>query len=163
MRRRIDVLARDLPVPDREDVDAVPLEPLAVLRRRGRGPLADHEVVADAQVAAAAEAQVRPAREDPADVLPHGRASFGSLTGGVVLEDDVVGVSGVDRVEILRVPGVVVGVDQVAQVTRHQPDDSAAIARPLPASFARYSASSARWKNETASSSGRSSATPADR
>src|SRR4051794_1878411 len=135
MRRRIDVLAPDLPVPDREDVDAVPLEPLAVLRRRCRSPLADDEVIADAQVAAAAETQVRPAREDPADVLSHGRASFGSLTGGVVLEDDVVGVSGGDPGEILRGSGVGVVVGQVAPGTRHQPGGFATIPRAFPTPF----------------------------
>ena len=48
----VDVLALDLSVLDREDVDAVPFELLAVARRRGR-PLVDHEPVAHVEAAAA--------------------------------------------------------------------------------------------------------------
>src|SRR5439155_17134191 len=159
-RVRPHVLARDLAIAEREDVDAVPLEALAVLRRRARGPSADDEVVAGAQLTAAAEPQVGPVRKDSGDVLAHGVRALGALARCVVLEDDVVGVRRVDRVEILPVPRLVVRLDRRAQV--HHPE-FAPTALALPASLARYRASSARWKNETASSSGLSSATPAER
>src|SRR5690242_17556237 len=44
VRRRVHVLPRDLPVPEREDVDPVPL-----LRAGRRGPFAHREVVADVE------------------------------------------------------------------------------------------------------------------
>ena len=64
--------------------------------------------------APAAEAQRRPPLEDAADVGAHGVGALGPLARGVVLEDDVVGVERAERVEVLPVPGVVVGLDQLA-------------------------------------------------
>src|SRR5436309_15625803 len=83
VRRAVDVLAQQLAVPQREDVDAVPLDPLAVGPQRVRGPLADGEAVARVQ-RACAEAQGRPALEDARDVLPRSRRAFRPLPGGVV-------------------------------------------------------------------------------
>src|SRR6476620_12044057 len=114
VRGRVDVLARDLPFDDRKDVYAVPFELLAFLRRV-RGPLADDEVVRDAQ-APAGEAKRRPALEDAADVLAHLRGPLDALAGRPVVEDDLVVMQRSDGVEVLTVPGVVVGVDQGAQV-----------------------------------------------
>ena len=108
VRRRVDVLARDLAVADREDVDAVPLDLGAVVARRGRRPLADREVVGRVE-APAAEPQRRPPLEDPADVRANRLGALDPLAGRVVLEDDVVGVERAERVEVLAVPGLVVG------------------------------------------------------
>src|SRR5215210_5162448 len=108
----VDVLALDLAVLDREDVDAVPFE-LAAVSRRGRGPLVDDEAVARVE-AAAAEADVGIVAEDLRDVLAHGVGAFRALAGGVVVEDDVIGVHRRDRVEVVRVPRIVVPLDQLA-------------------------------------------------
>jgi len=53
-------------------------------------------------------------------VLPHGSGSFGALVGRVVVEHDVGMVHRRDRVDVLRVPGVVVALDQVAGVQAAQ-------------------------------------------
>ena len=71
---------------------------------------------------AAAEAQRRPALEDAADVRAHRVGALGPLARRVVLEDDVVGVEGADRVEVLAVPGLVVGLDQPPRLVAHVPE-----------------------------------------
>jgi hypothetical protein len=66
---------------DGEDVDAVPLQPATVVGvHRTRGPLTRREVFAAAQ-GAALETECRPAREDRADVLAHGRRARDALSG----------------------------------------------------------------------------------
>ena len=110
----VDVLALDLPVLDREDVDAVPLERLAVARRRRR-PLVHDEALVHVQPAAA-ELDVGVVAEDLRDVLAHRLGSLGALARGVVVEHDVGRVHRGDRVEVVRVPRVVVALDQLAFV-----------------------------------------------
>ena len=108
MRRRVHVLPRNLPVPEREDIDAVPL-----LRAGRRCPLADGEVFAGAE-RPRREPERRVIAEDLGDVLPYRHGALGPLVGRVVVEHDVRMVELVDRVEILRVPRGVVALDQVA-------------------------------------------------
>ena len=97
---------------EREDVDAVPLQPATVVGMHGtRGPLTHGEVIAAAQ-RPALEAQRRPAREDRADVRAHGLRAGDALAGRVVVKDDRVVVHRRDRVQVLRVPGRVVAIDQ---------------------------------------------------
>ena len=88
----------------------------------GRVAVAVHSLTAKSSAdieAAAPEAEARPALEDPADVRPHRLGALDALAGGVVLEDDVVGVERAERVEILAVPGRVVGLDQRARRVAH--------------------------------------------
>ena len=73
MRGRVDVLPQNQPVPEREDVDAVPL--LLAGRRR---PLADREVVAGVE-GARRETQRRVVAENLGDVIPDGRGALGAL------------------------------------------------------------------------------------
>jgi hypothetical protein len=97
---------------------AVPLEELSVAAGRARRPLAGAEVVRDVE-AARREAHVGPALEDPGEVRANRLgADDGLLAGGVVLEDDVVGVRRDDRVEILGVPAGVVTLEQLTRI-RH--------------------------------------------
>src|SRR5581483_47342 len=114
VRGRVDVLARDLPVAQREDVDPVPLEraPVALERRR---PLADGEVVA-ALERPRRESQRRVVAEDLRDVRADGIGALGALVRRVIVEDDLRMVLGVDRVDVVPVPGVVVALDQLAYV-----------------------------------------------
>ena len=116
MRRRVHVLPRDQTVPDREDVDAVPLELLPVLLEVQR-PLADSEVLARVH-AARAERHAGIVREDPLDVLAHRVRALGALVGRVVVEDDLGVMQRVDRLEVLPVPRVVVAVDQLGDLAR---------------------------------------------
>src|SRR5204863_9599225 len=102
VRRRVHVLPRDLPVPEREDVDAVPL-----LRAGRSRPLADGEVLAGSE-RPRREAQRRVVAEDLGDVLAHHGRALGALVRRVVVEHDFGIVELVDRLEILRVPGGVV-------------------------------------------------------
>src|SRR5215211_3947588 len=111
----VDVLALDLAVLDREDVDAVPLELLAVARR-GRRPLVDYEAVADVE-AAAAERDVRRVAEDLRDVLAR-RLALRALAGAVVVEDEVRRVHRNDLVHVVAVPRVVVALDQLPFIHR---------------------------------------------
>jgi hypothetical protein len=60
----------------------------------------------------ALEAQRRAPREDDRDVGAHGGGARDSLPGAVVVEDDRVVVHRRNRVEVLRVSGRVVAVDQ---------------------------------------------------
>ena len=84
MRRRVDVLALDQAVLEREDVDSVPLEPPAVAGRLRR-PLAHDETVARIQ-APAREPQVRRVLEDARDVLAH-RLAFGVAIWETMLQE----------------------------------------------------------------------------
>src|SRR5205807_3519017 len=86
VRRRVDVLALDQAVLEREDVDPVPLEPPAVAGRLRR-PLAHDETVARVQ-APAREPQVWRVLEDAGDVVAY-RLALRPLSGGVVLEHHV--------------------------------------------------------------------------
>lgn len=115
MRCRVDVLAQDLPATEREDVDAVPFDRYAVGPGRGRGPLADREIFGGVEPAPP-KPQRRPALEDAADVRANRSGAFCALARSVVLEDDRVVVKRTEAVEILVVPGVVVGVDQLTCV-----------------------------------------------
>ena len=87
VRRRVDVLAQDQSVLEREDVDPVPLEALSGAIRRGRRPLADDEPVARVEPAAR-ELEVGVPLEDPGDVRADGVA-LDAITRRVVLEDHV--------------------------------------------------------------------------
>jgi hypothetical protein len=107
---RVDVLAQNQPVLERENVDPVPLEPASVaVGGRGR-PLADDEPVPRVETASP-EGEIGPVRKDPTDVVAD-VVPFGPLAGGVVLEDHPRRVEGDDRVEIVRVPGLVVALDR---------------------------------------------------
>ena len=81
--------------------------------RRRRSPFVDDEAFVHVE-AAAAEADVGVVAEDLRDVLAHRVGALGTLTRGVVVEDDVVRVHRRDRVEVVRVPRVVVPLDQLA-------------------------------------------------
>jgi len=113
MRSRVHVLPKNQPVPERKDVDAVPLA-VAGPRR----PLADGEVVAGTQ-APRREVEVGIGGEDAGDVCADG-VSFGALVRRVVFEDHPVGVEGTDRVDIVGVPRVVVPLDQLADTHLHR-------------------------------------------
>src|SRR5207302_6429253 len=108
VRRRVDVLALDQAVLEREDVDSVPLEPPAVAGRLRR-PLAHDETIARVQTPAR-EAQVRRVLEDAGDVAAY-RLALRTLSGRVAFEHHVRRVQRDDRVDVLPVPGVVVAAD----------------------------------------------------
>jgi hypothetical protein len=96
--------------------DAVPFELTTVVGMRGtRGPLTHGEVIAAAQ-GPALEAQPRPAREDRADMRAHGRRAG---AGRVVVKDDRVVMHRRDRLQVLRVPGRVVAIDQRRDVENY--------------------------------------------
>jgi len=126
-RVRVDVLARDEAVADRDHVHALVVD-LAAGRRdldagprhrplvcATRRPLLDDEVLADVG-AARLEREVREDREDardrPADLF---RPDVG-VAGDVVLEDRVLRVHGDDRLDVVVVPGRVVAVDERLQL-----------------------------------------------
>src|SRR5204863_8059039 len=85
------------------------------LVRTARGPLLDDEVFPDV-LTTALEAQVGEDREDAAkrhaDLLP----ADVDVAGHVVLENRVLRMHGNDRVDVVRVPRIVVAVDEVLQV-----------------------------------------------
>ncbi len=116
MRRGVDVLAQDQPVLEREDVDAVPLEPPALAVGRRRRPLADDEAVAHVRPAAA-ERQVGPVLEDAREVR-RDLVAFDALPGRVVLEDHARRVQRDDRVHVVGVPGLVVAPDRAFELGR---------------------------------------------
>ena len=108
VRRRVHVLPQNPPVPEREDVDAVPL-----LRAGRSRPLAHGEVVAGVE-RPRREPQRRVVAEDLRDVLAY-RAAPSARSSAVWLSKTISGSwSSCDRVEVLRVPGGVVALDQVA-------------------------------------------------
>src|SRR5262245_63090073 len=84
VRGRVDVLAQDQAVLEREHVDPIPLDAPSFAIRRGRRPLADHETVPGVQTSPG-EPQVRVALEDARDVQADGVA-LDPVAGGVVLE-----------------------------------------------------------------------------
>src|SRR5262249_4266299 len=79
----------------------------------GRSPFLHDQALAHVQ-APGREGDVGPGLEDRADVVAHLGATR-RLAGGVVVEDHVRRVHGDDRVEVVRVPGVVVTVDRLTQ------------------------------------------------
>jgi hypothetical protein len=70
---------------------------------------------------AALEAQRRPAREDPSDVGPHRCRARDPLPRRVVVEDDGVVVHRRDRIEVLRVPGRIVAIDEHGDIDTSDP------------------------------------------
>jgi len=78
-----------------------------------RGPLLDDQVLAHVEPAGG-ELQIGPGGEDLADVLAD-RLALGTLPGGVVLEHHVVGVHAHDRLDVVRVPRLVVTLDRDEQ------------------------------------------------
>ena len=83
---------------------------------RVRGPLADDDAVAHVEPTAA-EREVGPVLEDPRDVRPD-VVALDPLARGVVLEDHPGSVQSHDRVDVVRVPGVVVALDQPLELGR---------------------------------------------
>ena len=114
MRGRVDVLAQDQAVPEREDVDPVPLDAAAFTVRRCRRPLADDEAVAGVEPAPR-EPKVGIPLEDPGDVRAD-VVALDTVAGGVVLEDHAGSVERDDRLDVLGVPGVVVALDRLLEL-----------------------------------------------
>ena len=99
---------------EREDVHAVPLEAIArLLAGRGGRPLAHDETVPRVE-AARREREVGPVGEDRGDVLAN-RIALGVLAGRVVLEHHARRVHRDDRVDVVRVPCVVVARDRLLE------------------------------------------------
>jgi len=113
VRRGIHVLAQDQAVLEREHVDPVPFDPLPAATRRRRRPLADDEAVTGVE-AATRELQVRVPLEDPRDVRAD-RVALDAVAGRVVLEDHPRRVERHDRVDVVRVPGLVVAADRLLE------------------------------------------------
>ena len=122
---RVDVLAQDLPVFEREDVDAVPGQRNAARMGRVRRPLLHDEVGADVGCSPL-EAEVGPVREDRCDVVAN-RFPLGALACVVVLEYHGVGMESADRVEVMPVPRIAVVGDELEE-RRH-------LSVPLPGRF----------------------------
>ena len=119
MRRRVDVLPRDQAVPDREDVDAVPLE-----LRPSFSTVSVHSQTAKSSPACML--RVRNAcpgcSEDRRDVLAHRVGALGR-SPAVWLSKTISGWwSAWIVVEILRVPRVVVALDQLCDSRRSSRD-----------------------------------------
>ena len=150
--------------PDREDVDAVPLELLPVLLQVQR-PLAHREVLARVQ-AARPEAHPGVVAEDRGDVLAHGIRALGPLCRGVVVEDDLGMVELVDRVDVLAVPRAVVALDQLGDlsgihgdsVPRRRKTRSSPMRRVSPSASKRSSSSCAVFRPTPSRSRKRASA-----
>src|SRR5215210_7966162 len=124
---RVDVLARDEAVADRDHVHAAVLHLLAgrrhlhsraahrALLRPASRPLLHDQIVADVR-AASLERQVRKDREDAGDRASDLLSADVDVAGDVVLEDRVLGVHRDDRLHVVRVPGSVVAVDELLQL-----------------------------------------------
>src|SRR5205085_4000240 len=125
-RVRIDVLALDLAVRERDHVHALPFDLLAgrlghyraaaqrLAVRGGGGPLLDDEVLADVEPARL-ETDVGPGLEDLRYVSER-LLALGAFAGGVVLEHHVGGVHRTNPVDVVRVPGVVVRGDRLVEL-----------------------------------------------
>src|SRR5829696_1613936 len=122
------VLALDLPVLKGNDVTPLPLDASArglgddvapgqrLLVRRPRRPFLDYQVLADVEPPGF-EGDVGPRLEYPRDVLERILA-FGSLARGVVLKDHVERVHRPDALDVVGVPRLVVGGDDLVELLR---------------------------------------------
>src|SRR5215207_6924244 len=118
---RVDILSLHEAVLERDHVEAVPADLLAgglgdeiaathLVRVGGLGgPLLNDQRVPDIE-SPGAEGDVGPRLEDLPDV-PANRLALSALARGVVREYHVRSVHGHDRVQVVGVPGVVVGAD----------------------------------------------------
>src|SRR5262249_34536687 len=84
------------------------------------------------------ETQVGPVREDACDVGLHSRSAFNALACCVVMEDDTWRVSGVDCIQIMVVPSLVVTGDNRTDFVVDQ-DANPTTTRPAPVGFTKRS------------------------